>query len=222
MTKNHVFRVDLVVDFICPWSFLALRRVTSAIEQVKATGKTIDFDLKIESYQLNPNMPVDGVDRKKYRSEKFGSWEKSLEREKAVQAMSLDVGITFHFEKIAITPNTELAHRFLQIAKQQNLDVALAEAVFSAYFEEGVNIGDLKELILIARRVGVSEPQIAKALLEDASLVAVKKSQHDWFNRGIHGVPFMAIPSLNMELPGVVTTSRIAQLLTQATEHTLE
>lgn len=215
MKTLSTFRIDLVVDFICPWSYLALKRVQAAMAKVVAATPSIQFDLQLASFQLNPNMPTAGVDRKAYRSQKFGSWEKSLEREKAVQAASTDVELIFDFEKIKITPNTELAHRVLQITNRQGVGVEFGEAVFAAYFQAGADIGDLRELLRLADSVGVSNAVTVTELSAAASQLSIRQNQHDWLARGIRGVPLMVIPALNLEIPGVVTVPRIVQLLNQ-------
>lgn len=215
METHSTLRIVLVVDFICPWSYLALKRLQSAMEKVLAASPSVHFDLQLASFQLNPNMPTAGVDRKAYRSQKFGSWEKSLEREKAVQAASTDVGLTFDFGKIKFTPNTELAHRVLQITNRQGVGVEFGETVFEAYFQAGVNIGDLRELLRMAVSVGVSNEVVMTELGTASSQISIRENQHDWLARGIRGVPLMVVPTLNLEIPGVVTVPRIVQLLCQ-------
>jgi predicted DsbA family dithiol-disulfide isomerase len=63
-------------------------------------------------FELNPEMPVAGMDRKTYRTNKFGSWEYSqmLDAE-TVQATVAD-GIQFRYDLIQVTPNTLNADRF--------------------------------------------------------------------------------------------------------------
>ena len=73
--------VDVTSDLICPWCFVAKRRLEKASSIL---GKTLE--LRWHPFQLNPEMPVEGLDRRLYRSAKFGSWEQSQRLDAQVAA----------------------------------------------------------------------------------------------------------------------------------------
>ena len=77
--------VDVTSDLICPWCFVAKRRIERA---ASILGKSLE--MRWHPFQLNPEMPVDGLNRRLYRSAKFGSWEQSQRLEAQVAAAETD------------------------------------------------------------------------------------------------------------------------------------
>src|SRR5947208_8297496 len=84
--------IDVVSDVICPWCLIGKRRLERALGDRPAV-------VRWHPFQLNPDMPRVGIDRKTYRIEKFGSWERSQELDARVAAAGEDVGVAFHFER---------------------------------------------------------------------------------------------------------------------------
>src|SRR5258708_20651253 len=89
------------------------------------------------TFQLNPDMAIEGMNRKTYRTKKFGSWERSLVMDAEVAATGMGLGIEFNYDKVLMTPNTLAGHRLLWWAEQQNRQDHLPEAPFRTYFTEG-------------------------------------------------------------------------------------
>ena len=97
--------VDVTSDLICPWCFVAKRRLEKA---ASILGKTLE--IRWHPFQLNPEMPVEGLDRRLYRSAKFGSWEQSQRLDAQVSAAGAEVGIRFRHDLMKRTPNTFRGH----------------------------------------------------------------------------------------------------------------
>src|ERR1700730_7290309 len=126
--------VDVTSDLICPWCFVAKRRLEKAS---LILGKTLE--IRWHPLQLNPEMPVAGLDRRLYRCAKFGSWEQSQRLDSQVAAAGTEVGIRFRHDLMKRTPNTFRGHVLLAAAlkdgvRTQNL---VAERLFQAYFLNG-------------------------------------------------------------------------------------
>src|SRR5229473_7331498 len=85
--------VDVTSDLICPWCFVAKRRIERA---ASIFGKSLE--MRWHPFQLNPEMPVDGLNRRLYRSAKFGSWEQSQRLDAQVAAAGKEVGIGFRHD----------------------------------------------------------------------------------------------------------------------------
>jgi predicted DsbA family dithiol-disulfide isomerase len=139
--------IEIASDVVCPWCYIGKRRLEKAL-------KLVDFEVKIRwlPFQLNPNMPREGMPRAQYRKAKFGSEERSKQLDARVIAEGRSEGIEFAFDRIERTPNTTEAHRLIAMAGDQN---AVVDALFKAYFEEARDIGDPQVLADIARRCGV-------------------------------------------------------------------
>src|ERR1700723_302062 len=177
--------VEIVSDLICPWCFVAKRRG----EKVAAIlgGKV---EMHWFPFELNPDMPVDGLDRRMYRSARFGSWEQSQRLDAQVAAAGAEVGITFHHDRMKRTPNTFRGHVLLAAALKQGLEMQgkVAERLFQAYFVNGEDVGDPAVLLSIAREFGVS----AISRVEDfdrPDLTDEVKAEELRVSGGIRGVP---------------------------------
>ena len=103
-------------------------------------------------FQLNPDLPAEGMPRAEYRKAKFGSLERSKQLDARVIAEGKGEGIDFAFDRMEAQPNTTQAHRLIALAENQN---AVVDALFRAHFEQGRNIGDPKVLAEIAAQCGV-------------------------------------------------------------------
>jgi predicted DsbA family dithiol-disulfide isomerase len=141
-------------------------------------------------FELNADMPVDGLDRRVYRSAKFGSWEQSQRLDAQVAAAGAEVGITFHHDRMKRTPNTFRGHVLLAAALKQGLEMQgkVAERLFQAYFVNGEDVGDPAVLLSIAREFGVS----AISRVEDfdsSELTAEVRAVERKVSTAVRGVP---------------------------------
>src|SRR5689334_21939057 len=119
--------VDVISDVICPWCFIGKRRHEKALA-------TLDAPVKVRwlPFQLNPQMPKEGISRKEYRTKKFGSWERSQELDARVVVVGNEEGVHFAFDRIERTPNTLDAHRLIWLADKQGVQDAVVEVSLSA------------------------------------------------------------------------------------------
>jgi predicted DsbA family dithiol-disulfide isomerase len=115
-------------------------------------------------FELNPDMPKAGLDRKEYRSRKFGSWEKSQSLDAGVMAAGKAAGVEFRHDLMQRTPNTFDSHRLVWLAGREGLQDAVVEALFRAYFSEGKDVGDVGVLADIAAGAGMDRERV-KAFL---------------------------------------------------------
>src|SRR5271167_3232836 len=145
--------VDVTSDLICPWCFVAKRRLDKASSIL---GKKLE--VRWHPFQLNPEMPVEGLDRRLYRSAKFGSWERSQRLDAQVAAAGAEVGIKFRHDLMKRTPNTLRGHVLLAAALKDGLQTQnlVAERLFQAYFLNGEDVGDPTTLLGIAGEFGVT------------------------------------------------------------------
>src|SRR5258706_12812190 len=157
--QTDVLVVEMVSDLICPWWFVAKRRVEKAAALL---GKEVEVHWL--PFELNSDMPVDGLDRRVYRSTKFGSWEQSQRLDAQVTAAGAEVGIAFHHDLMKRTPNTFRGHVLLAAALKQGLQMQgkVAERLFQAYFVNGEDVGDPAVLLGVAREFGSRRSRASK------------------------------------------------------------
>src|ERR1700687_5585008 len=119
---NQTLTIDIVSDVICPWCFIGKRRLEKALKLLcNPPGVKVNW----KPFQLNPQMPAEGIERRAYRIGKFGSWEQSQARDAQVAAAGAEEGITFAFERMTRTPNTLDAHRVIWLAGQRGVQDAV-------------------------------------------------------------------------------------------------
>jgi predicted DsbA family dithiol-disulfide isomerase len=182
--------ISITSDFICPWCYVGERHLARAIERLPAA---IEVQLRWLPFELNPDMPSEGMDRRTYLSRKFGSWE----RIRAMQAQTVlagrDDGATFDYEAIKRTPNTFLAHRVSWLAEREGKQRAWAEAAFEAYFARGQDLGSPEVLAEIASGSTLDGNAVAAFLGSADGVDSVRALERMAFERGIQGVPYFDI-----------------------------
>jgi predicted DsbA family dithiol-disulfide isomerase len=152
-------------------------------------GKTLD--IRWHPFQLNAEMPLEGVDRRLYRSAKFGSWEQSQRLDAQVSAAGTEVGIRFRHDLMKRTPNTFRGHVLLAAALKDDLQIQnlVAERLFQAYFLNGEDVGDPATLLGIAREFGVTAISRMEDLDSPALVSEVRSAERKAASAGIRGVP---------------------------------
>ncbi|MBU9259533.1 DsbA family oxidoreductase [Burkholderia multivorans] len=178
--------VTMIYDLICPWCWIAEHRLAQAIDEVGLTG---NVNVRFVPFELNPSMPAGGMDRKAYRSAKFGSWARSQALDAHVAEAGRAAGLVFDHARIARTPNTRLAHRLVWFAQQRGSAVALVDALFAAYFRDGRDIGDTDVLIEIATGAGLPGDAARAFLASDAGHDAVVALEAHALGEGVASVP---------------------------------
>lgn len=182
--------ITITSDFICPWCLIADRRLNRAIDQFNSP---VEIQTIWHPFELNPGMQLTGMDRKAYRTKKFGSWQfsQSLD-EKTVQAAQAD-GIKFRYDLMQVTPNTLNAHRLTWLAGQNGKATEIAEGILFAYFTAGQNISEIKVLANVAADIGINRNEAESFLLSENGIHEVKELEQRVIAQGISGVPAICI-----------------------------
>lgn len=180
--------IDIVSDAICPWCYIGKRRLERALLQAPQADVRIGW----RPFQLNPDMPTEGMNRKDYLRAKFGD-DSGGERYEQIVAAGREEGIAFAFDRIKRTPNTILAHRLIRFSAGQNRQAEMVETLFHGYFSEGMDIGDAGALASLAAIAGIDKAKAAAFLAGNEEDDTVR--QEDAFARqiGIQGVPCFII-----------------------------
>jgi predicted DsbA family dithiol-disulfide isomerase len=181
--------ITVFSDVICPWCYIGKRRLEAAMLE---PGLAAPVHLSWHPFELNPDMPAEGIERKIYRARKFGAAH-SAQLDAHMLATGREVGIEFAFERMERTPNTRLAHRLIWEAGRQGRQEAAVERLFHGYFEEGLDLGRREVLAGIAERAGLETGGVSRALAEPDSLEAVMSLEQEGYAMGIEGVPFFIL-----------------------------
>src|SRR5882757_1024304 len=156
--------IEVISDAICPWCWVAKRRLDSAIA---ALAPDATASVTWRPFELNPEMPKAGVNRRAYRSAKFGSWQHSQALDAQVAAVGRSEGLMFNHDKMERTPNTVDAHRLIWLAGQQGKQDDVVEGVFAAYFSEARDVSDPSVLADVGASAGLNRAQVLAMLASD-------------------------------------------------------
>jgi len=187
---GRTLRLDVVSDTICPWCYIGKRRLAAALPGLATEG--LGFDITWRPLQLNPTMPKDGVDRRTYRSAKFGSWQKSQALDAQVAAAGAGDGLMFRHDLMGKTPNTVASHALIRLALDIGgavLQDLIVEALFAAYFTQGRDIGDHRVLADLGEEAGIDRARTMAFASDPASGETVTSDERLARGLGLNGVP---------------------------------
>ncbi len=182
-------RIEIVSDVICPWCYIGKRR----LEKAMAQRPDIEFEIGWRPFQLNPDMPKEGADRKSYLEAKFGGPERAKDIYARVTAEGAREGIAFDFDRIKRTPNTLAAHSLLRWGLENGLEYDLKERLFQAYFLHGRDIGDHHVLSDIAGLAGMDAALVKEKLDQGIDADTIQSEDQMARELGITGVPFFIV-----------------------------
>ncbi len=182
--------IDIVSDTVCPWCFVGKRRLEQALAQM---ADAPEVTIAWRPFQLNPDMPREGADRKTHLRAKFGGDERFKQMYDAITEAGKSVEIPFAFDKVERTPNTIDSHRLIDRAGRNDRQDAVVEALFHAYFLEGRDIGDIDVLVDVATGAGLNGDEIRAYLESDEDIERMKAEDRKAREMGIQGVPCFVI-----------------------------
>ena len=181
--------VDVVSDVVCPWCYIGKRKLEAALARLREEPG-LAVTVRWHPFELNPDLPAQGMPRAAYLEAKFGGAARADEIYARVRAVGAEVDIPFAFERIRLQPNTLDAHRLITWAQARGGADALVERLFRAYFTEGRYIGDVDELVALAAEVGLPAGESRTMLAADAYRGEVEAEFREARDAGISGVPF--------------------------------
>ena len=187
---DRTLAIEVVSDVICPWCYVGKRRLEQAATLMKHDRH---LSIRWRPFQLNPTMPKGGLDRRTYRTAKFGSWERSQALDAQVAAAGHEVGLTFRHDLMTRTPNTFDAHRLIWLAGQDGKQDEVVEALFRAYFTEGRDIGDPTVLADVAQEASFARKPVSAALERNEGAAEVVEEEAQARHLGIASVPTILI-----------------------------
>jgi predicted DsbA family dithiol-disulfide isomerase len=181
--------VEIVYDLVCPWCFLGARRLMRTLRR----RPDLLFELTWRPFLLNPDMPRLGMARPDYVVRKFGGEDRARRLYTSIAEIGRAEGVLFRFDKIRRTPSSVDAHRLVRYASRFGRADEMVEALFSAHFTDGRDIGEHAVLLGIAQACGLEAPAVKRFLSSDADADAVHADNLRAHRLGINGVPCFVI-----------------------------
>ncbi len=182
-------QLDIISDPVCPWCYVGKKRMEIAI----AARPEMQIDLAYRVFQLNPDMPREGMDRKEHLRQKFGESKGPSPVIDALVQAGRELDIEFNFSGIARMPNTLDAHRLIRWSHSAGCQSELVDIIFRRYFTYGDDIGDHSVLLDIAREAGMDTDIIGDLLTRGADIDLIREEDATARRIGIQGVPSYVI-----------------------------
>jgi predicted DsbA family dithiol-disulfide isomerase len=189
--EGQALTIDVVSDVVCPWCYLGKKRLARAL----ALEDGEEILVRWRPYQLDPSIPIGGVDRKTYLRNKFGDDARLEAVHERLRALGAEEGIGYAFDKIERAPNTLDAHRLIRWASATGVQDKVVETLFGLYFEQGRDIGDRPLLVETAREAGMDYEVVERLLAEGADEGTVRQEIAQAQSLGVTGVPFFLFAS---------------------------
>jgi len=188
---SEPLRVDVVFDFVCPWCYIGKRRLEAALNIWKAEHPG-DPDPVVHwlPFQLNPDIPAGGTSRREHQMSKHGPAGPNPEKQEHVAALGRRLGLAFELDRITVQPNTLDAHRLSGCAQRQGWQDEMVEALFRAFFMQGISLNDNEALAGLAANMGFNWGQVAAYLASSTDVQAVEQLELQARIAGIDMVPF--------------------------------
>ncbi len=210
-----MIKLDIISDPICPWCYIGKTRLEKALAQEESHPFVIEW----HPFQLNPDMPAGGMDRREYLETKFGGKENAVRVYGEIERHAREEGLEIDFAAMKRTPNTIDAHRLIHWAGIEQKQNAVVDALFAAYFNEGRDIGDMDVLADIADSAGMDAAVVRKLLASDSDVEDIRARDAHSRKMGVNSVPTYIVANQHA-VPGAQPTELwlkvIADLKAQA------
>ena len=181
-------KIKIFSDMICGWCFIGQTKLNRALKSFPETK----FEIEHIPFQLNPDIPIEGIDRNEYLKIKFGGKEFAQPMYDRMTEEANKEGLNFNLNNIKKTPNTVFSHLLIKLAEQKNVHNEVKEKIYHSYFIDGQNIGDKEILINIGKEFNIEKEMINNFFSVDNiekvnSFISIAKEKE------INGVPFLEI-----------------------------
>ena len=204
--------LDVLSDPICPWCYIGKVNLDRALEARPEHALTIQW----HPFQLNPDMPAEGMDRRTYLETKFGGKDNAVRVYSQIAEVAEAAGLKIDFGAIKRTPNTIDAHRLIHWAGLEGRQTAAVSRLFKAYFQDGQDIGDQDVLLDIGDGIGLDRETLTRLYDSDADLADIRARDEHARARGVTGVPTFVLANQHV-LPGAQPTDLWLQVIDEIT-----
>ena len=193
-------KLDILSDPICPWCYIGKAHLDNAL----ADRQDHPFTIEWHPFQLNPEMPPAGMDRREYLEKKFGGKNQAIQVYSKIEQSASAIGLPIDFAAMERTPNTIDAHRLIHWAGLEDKQQLMVDALFNAYFCMGLDIGDHNVLCDVAEVIGLERSVMARLLDGNSDVTLIKDRDAHSRLMGVSAVPTFIVGNQHA-IPGAQT-----------------
>jgi predicted DsbA family dithiol-disulfide isomerase len=208
MLYDFKMKIKVFADTICGWCYIGHSRLLKAVRTFKNTV----FDFEHAPFQLNPDMPKEGMSRLDYLNYKFGSKELAQPMYDNMKAEAVKEDLKFKLDRIQLTPNTRLSHILIKLAFKKKIGHKVLNNIYDAYFSKGIDIGNADVLIGIGKSENINEKEISDVFSSDKEISDINQNDSIARSMGIKGVPFFEINN-KIYISGAQSTNNLIEAI---------
>ncbi len=209
-----MIKLDILSDPVCPWCYIG----KAELDQALADRPDHPFVIEWHPFQLNPDMPADGMDRQEYLEWKFGGKSGAAQAYGPVLDRAKALNLNIDFAAIPRQPNTLNAHRLIHWAGLEGRQTAAVSALFRAFFNEARDIGDVEVLIDIGTAIGLDPDLLQRLFASDADQGDLRDRDRNARAKGVSGVPCFIVANTHV-LSGAQPKSLWLQAIDEISEN---
>ena len=193
-------KLDILSDPICPWCYIGKAHLDNAL----ADHQDHPFTIEWHPFQLNPDMPPAGMNRREYLEKKFGGKNQAIQVYSKIEQSASAIGLPIDFAAMERTPNTIDAHRLIHWAGLEDKQQLMVDALFNAYFCMGLDIGNHNVLCDVAEVIGLERGVMARLLDSNSDVTLIKDRDAHSRLMGVSAVPTFIVGNQHA-IPGAQT-----------------
>ena len=203
--------IKMFSDTICGWCYIGKERLKQALREVGGNG------IKVTNlpFQLNPDMPMEGMDRIQYIKKKFGSIENAKPMYDNMILQGQQENLEIKLDKIKKTPNTVKSHLLIDYAKLNKVENEVMDSIFESYFFKAKDIGDENVLLEIGKKHDLDIKGLEKFITQKENLQKIDKLDTIAKQMGISGVPFYIFND-KISISGAETVKNLTQAINKS------
>jgi predicted DsbA family dithiol-disulfide isomerase len=203
--------IKMFSDTICGWCYIGKERLKQALREFGGNG------IKVTNlpFQLNPDMPLEGMDRIQYIKKKFGSIENAKPMYDSMILQGQQENLEIKLDKIKKTPNTVKSHLLIDYAKLNKVENEVMESIFESYFFKAKDIGDENVLLEIGKKHDLDIKGLEKFITQKENLQKIDKLDTIAKQMGISGVPFYIFND-KISISGAETVENLTQAINKS------
>lgn len=181
--------IDVISDIVCPWCYVGKLQLEQALKSFEGAHPELPTPIvRWHPFQLNPDLPAEGIARADYLQTKFGD-ELGNKAIAKVKEAGETIGLTLQMDKIVRQPNTVKAHAVISVAQESAQEIVV-QGFFEAFFNAGQDPTEEANLIEIARAGGISEPAIEAAINDVTIHDTIRRADTSARDLGVQNIPF--------------------------------
>jgi predicted DsbA family dithiol-disulfide isomerase len=208
MLYDFQMKIKVFADTICGWCYIGHSRLLNAVR----TFKNVVFNFEHAPFQLNPDMPKEGMSRLDYLKYKFGSKELAQPMYNNMNIEAIKENLKFKLDSIQVTPNTKLSHILTNLAFKKKIGHKVLNEIYDAYFSKGIDIGNAEALIKIGKSKSINEKEIIDVFSSEKEISDINQNDIIARSMGINGIPFFEIDNKTY-ISGAQSTANLIEAI---------